>query len=286
MQPAHIPVLLPEVLAALEAKPGEDAVDGTIGAGGHAQAILERTAPEGRLLGLDADPAALALAEGRLQPFGSRVRLVHANFRRMVEVARAEGFASVAHILLDLGLSSMQLQDPTRGFSFAAETLDMRADPTETLTARQLVNDLDEVELANLIYRLGEEHRSRRIARAIVQARPILTARELGEVIQGAVGKHGRLHPATLTFQALRMAVNRELENLQAVLADAPEILAPGGRIAIITFHSLEDRMVKHTLRDDARVRVLTKHPIRPERIAGLENPRARSAKLRVAERI
>lgn len=282
----HQPVLLAALLAALDPHPGDNVIDGTIGAGGHAEAMLERTLPDGRLLGLDADPNALRIAGERLAKFSERVTLVHANFSEMEHVARERAFVPVRHIILDLGLSSMQLNDPTRGFSFVSDTLDMRADPTSELTAADLVNSLSETDLANLIFRLGAEPRSRRIARAIVEMRPLQSGKELADVIEGAVGRHGRIHPATRTFQALRMKVNGELENLASVLPQTINLLAMGGRIAIITFHSLEDRLVKKFLRGEARVRILTKHPIQATRAEELTNPRARSAKLRVAERI
>ncbi len=180
----------------------------------------------------------------------------------------------------------MQLANPERGFSFAGETLDMRMDPTTGTTAAALINELDEVELANLIFQYGEEHFSRRIARRIVEARPIYTAQELAAVIERAVGRHGKTHPATKTFQALRIAVNHELENLESALPELTRVAAPGGRVAIITFHSLEDRIVKRFMRDDSDWHNLTKHPIKPTYQEVMANPRARSAKLRIAERV
>ncbi|MGQ9786293.1 MAG: 16S rRNA (cytosine(1402)-N(4))-methyltransferase RsmH [Anaerolineae bacterium] len=304
----HIPVLKREVLEALNPQPGQWFIDGTIGTGGHAQAILEATAPDGRLLGLDADPFALEVARRNLKIYGDRAYLVHANFVDLADVARRCGFFPVHGVLLDLGVSSLQLETAERGFSFQTEgPLDMRYDPRSTITACTLVNNLSEEELAELLHRFGEERHSRAIARAIRQARPITTTMQLAEVVTRAVGgrRGARLHPATRTFQALRIAVNNELEALARVLPSAVSLLAPGGRLAVISFHSLEDRIVKEffvreakdcicpptsypmqcTCGHRATLRIITKKPI----VASLEeikmNVRARSAKLRVAER-
>ncbi len=283
----HVAVLFQEVIAALAPRDGGGYIDGTVGAGGHAAGILEASAPTGRLLGLDADPAALAIATQNLARFGNRVLLVHSNYERLREVAAANGFVPVNGIVLDLGLSSIQLADAQRGFSFSSDgTLDMRMNPYEPTTAADLVNTLDEKSLADILFTLGEERAARRIARAIVAARPIYTAAELARVIERAIGRWGRLHPATRTFQALRIAVNRELERLENVLPQIVEVLAPGGRVAIIAFHSLEDRIVKNFFRSSDRLRVLTKHPLRPTPAEIANNPRSRSAKLRIAEKI
>lgn len=286
MSVPHVPVLLSQVIERLEPHSGDNMIDGTIGAGGHAEALLEKTGPSGRLLGLDADPGALILSHERLVRFGSRVTLVHANFTELERVARDYDLYDAKLILLDLGLSSMQLSDKRRGFSFDSESLDMRADPTAGDTAADLVNSLSEVELANLIFRLGEEPRSRRIAKAIVEGRPFQTGRELAESIERAIGRRGRIHPATRTFQALRMAVNHELENIENVMPQVTNLLSAGGRAGVITFHSLEDRLVKNYLKSESKLRVLTKHPVQASRHEVLANPRARSAKLRVAEKI
>ncbi len=284
---AHVSVLLSQVVEWLAPRDGGRYIDATLGAGGHAAAILEASAPTGRLLGLDADPSALALAAANLAHYGERVRLVHANFENLRALASAHHFIPAEGIVLDLGLSSIQIADAARGFSFRSEgALDMRFDPRLATTAADLVNALDEKELADLIFEYGEERASRRIARAIVRARPITTAAQLGAVIERAMGRRGRIHPATRTFQALRIAVNRELEVLERVLPQIIETLAIGGRVAIITFHSLEDRLVKNFLREAKQLRGLTKHPIRPSHDEVSANPRSRSAKLRVAERI
>ncbi len=284
---AHVAVLFQEVIDVLAPRDGGRYIDATLGAGGHAAGILAASAPTGRLLGLDADPAALTVAAANLAAFGARATLVHSNFERLREVAAANGFLPADGIVLDLGLSSLQLADAARGFSFQTDgALDMRFDPAVPTTAADLVNSLDEEELADLIFEYGEEHASRRIARAIVRARPLTTARQLGDVIERAVGRHSRIHPATRTFQALRIAVNREIEVLEQVLPQMVETLAPQGKVAIISFHSLEDRRVKNFFRETQSLRVLTKHPMRPTREEEQVNPRSRSAKLRVAEKM
>lgn len=281
----HVPVLLTEVIAWLAPRLEGRYIDATVGAGGHALGILEASAPSGTLLGLDADPRALAIAAQTLERFGERVRLVHANFENLYDVAAQYGFLSADGIVLDLGLSSMQLSDAQRGFSFSSDgALDMRFDPNVAVTAADLVNTLDERALANLIFEYGEERAARRIARAIVRARPLGTARQLAAVIVRALGRRGKGHPATRTFQALRIAVNRELQVLERVLPQVVAVLKPGGRVAIISFHSLEDRRVKNFLRASPELRVLTKHPITPTSAEIAANPRSRSAKLRVAE--
>ena len=304
MATRHVSVLLKETLQALAIRPGGLYVDGTCGGGGHAAGILDASSPEGRLLALDADPAALARARERLEPFGARVTLIHCSFAELGRVARKHGFEAVDGILLDLGLSSDQLADLARGFSFGSAGLDMRFDSTQGQPASSLVNELDADELADLLYRYGEERASRRIARAMVAARPIESAQQLADVIAKAVGRRGRLHPATQTFQALRMAVNDELGVLETVLPQCVELLKPGGRLAIITFHSLEDRIVKNFYRTEsrdcicppeqpicicghrARVKLLANKPVEPSSAEVADNPRARSAKLRAIERL
>jgi 16S rRNA (cytosine1402-N4)-methyltransferase len=286
----HQPVLLAEAMELLAVSPGGLYVDGTVGLGGHAEEVLRRSAPDGRLLAFDRDPEAIARAGARLAPFGDRVRFEHADFR---EIPARVGEAPRG-VLLDLGVSSMQLDSAARGFSFNAEgPLDMRMDPTAGITAAELVNRLPERELADLIYRWGEEHASRRIARAIVDARRrrhFTTTTELAEVVRRNAGRSRRpgLDPATKTFQALRIAVNREIEGLASALESIAATLAGGGRLAVIAFHSLEDREVKHTLRALATrgFRLLTKKPVRPGEAETRRNPRSRSARLRAIERI
>lgn len=302
----HIPVLVREVLDGLNVHPGGSYLDATVGGGGHAVAILDASAPEGRLLGLDRDPEAARRATERLSVYGDRANVVHASYVDLFQVAQREGFLPLDGVLFDLGFSSWQIQDPGRGFAFSLEgPLDMRFDPGTELTAADLVNDLPEEELADLLYRYGEETKSRRIARAIVGARPIATTGELARVVERAVGgRRSAIHPATRTFQALRIAVNGELEAIEAALPDAVTALKPGGRLAVITFHSLEDRIVKHFLRQESRdcicppelpvcqcdhtrtLRIVTRKPVVPSDREVQENPRSRSAKLRVAEKI
>ena len=268
--------------------------------------VLEHTAPEGELLGLDRDTVALPLAQQRLARFGGRVHLVQGSFRDIKTHAESIGWERVDGILLDLGVSSMQLSAPERGFSFRGDgPLDMRFDTDQELTAADLVNDLPEADLADLIYKYGEERKSRRIARAIVRARPINdTASLAGVVASAARSRSRRIHPATRTFQALRIAVNDELAALEEALPRCVELLKPGGRLAVIAFHSLEDRIVKRFMREEskdrfeqthspeatlehpARVRLANRRPIRANEEELKVNPRARSARLRVAERI
>ncbi|PYQ22583.1 MAG: 16S rRNA (cytosine(1402)-N(4))-methyltransferase [Acidobacteria bacterium] len=285
----HLPVLLAESLELLAVKPGGLYVDGTLGLGGHAAEVLRRSAPAGRLLGVDKDGETLERAMAQLAPFGPRARFARADFREIPELlagARADG------ILLDLGISSVQLDTADRGFSFQADgPLDMRMDRTRGETAAEVVNRTRERDLADLIFRFGEEPGSRRIARAIARARergPIRTTGELAEVVRRAAPRRRPgLHPATRTFQALRIRVNRELEGLSPALRALAECLAPGGRLVVIAFHSLEDREVKHTFRDLATrgFRLLTKKPIRPGAEELRANPRARSARLRAVAR-
>jgi 16S rRNA (cytosine1402-N4)-methyltransferase len=281
----HEPVLLSEVLELLAVKAGGLFVDGTVGLGGHAEELLRRSAPDGRLLALDRDSETLASATERLSPFGERARFVHADYREVPALLRDE---RADGILLDLGISSAQLDDPDRGFSFQADgPLDMRMDRSHGETAAEVVNRLGEPELADVIYRFGEEKASRRIARAITTARRrtrIRTTGELAEIVRGAA-PHARpgLHPATRTFQAIRIRVNRELEGLGDTIAALARALKPGGRLAIIAFHSLEDREVKEAFRNLERhgFRRLTKKPLRPTDAEVRRNPRARSARLR-----
>ncbi len=309
----HVPVLYDAVLTHLALGPGDDVIDGPLGGGGHAAGLLQAIAPDGRLLGLDRDPEALARARERLAPFGGRAVLVHSSFRDLECVAYRHHFLPADGVLLDLGLSSYQLSAPERGFSFMQDgPLDMRFDPSQGLSAADLVNELPTAELADILYRYGEERQSRRIARAIVAARPLETTRELAEVIAREVGgsgarqgrRRGRIHPATRSFQALRIAVNDELGALEAVLPQAVELLRSGGRMVVISFHSLEDRMVKQFLRRQARdcvcppqqpvctcqhqatLRLVTRRPVRPDETEVAHNPRARSARLRVAEKL
>ena len=285
----HVSVLFQEVIDFLLPLDGGRYIDGTLGAGGHSAGILNASSPTGRLLGFDADPKSLAIAKENLAQFGERAILVHSNFENMKIVAEQNNFAPVDGIVLDLGLSSMQLADAERGFSFLTDgALDMRfnPDPDGETDAAELVNTLSEKDLADLIYEYGEEHASRRIARAIVYARPIKTAAQLANVIERSMGRRGRIHPATQTFQALRIAVNREIDVLENGLPQAVELLKPQGRIAIISFHSLEDRVVKNFFRSSDQLRVLTKHPVRPSDDEVQANSRSRSAKLRVAEKV
>lgn len=300
----HEPVLLEEVLDGLDLQPNSRCIDGTIGAGGHALGILERSAPNGQLLGLDADPEAVRYVQGVLEPFAARVTLRNASFAEMGRVAAVLDFKNVDAILLDLGISSRQLDNPERGFSFREKgPLDMRMDPGQRQTAADLVNDLDMEELARVLWLYGEERHSRRIARAIVAARPIQTTEELATLVEATIGRREKIHPATRTFQALRIATNHELEALDQALPQARDLLRPGGRLAVISFHSLEDRIVKRFFQQEARdcicpvdapictcghrasLRIITRKPARPTQAEINRNPRSRSARLRIAER-
>jgi 16S rRNA (cytosine1402-N4)-methyltransferase len=305
----HVPVLLKEAIDFLAVKRGGTYLDATVGLGGHSYEIAKRLGAPGHLIGFDKDPAALERAAVSLQPSavsenpdepaatGGRrtgedwptVSLMHGSF---AEVGEQVAPASLDGLLADLGVSSLQLGDPARGFSFQAEgPLDMRMNPMSGETAEQVVNHIDERELADVIYEFGEERRSRRIARAIVRSRPIRTTKQLVEVVSAAARsmKHERIHPATRTFQALRIFVNRELDDLQALLKAAPTVLKPGGRLVVISFHSLEDRIVKDALRDGAKqgwYRLLTKKPVTAGEEEIDRNPRSRSAKMRAAEKV
>jgi 16S rRNA (cytosine1402-N4)-methyltransferase len=281
--------MLDQVVEWLALRPGAVIADGTLGGGGHARAIAERVGPAGLVIGLDRDPAAIEAAARNLA--GLPVRLAQANFCDLPEVLEQIDVPAVDGALLDLGISSDQLADPERGFSFSADgPLDLRFDPTEGEPAKRLINRLSAEHLANLIYEYGEERYSRRVARAIVERRhehPIETAAELAELVRRCVPRspHERIDPATRTFQALRIAVNDELKSLEIALRRIPDWLRPGGRLAVISFHSLEDRRVKEAFRRDDRWQVLTPKPLRPNEDETERNSRARSAKLRVAAR-
>lgn len=285
----HIPVLTTEVVHWLEPAPGKTIVDGTLGGGGHTLALAQRVLPDGHVFSVDLDEQAL----DRVRPLVGElhVSLVHGNFAELPELLRAEGMGCADGILLDLGLSSDQLADAQRGFSFQTDgPLDLRFDTSRGEPAWELIARLDERTLADVIYQFGEERFSRRIAKRIVESRrtePIRTTDQLARLIRSCVprSRGHRIDPATRTFQALRIAVNGELSALEEALSKLPECLAPNGRLAIISFHSLEDRLVKHAFRADDRLTVLTKRPIRPSSEEAAKNPRARSAKLRVAQR-
>jgi len=303
----HLPVLLEEVLSFLQPERGGFFVDATIGLGGHARALLSAGNQVQQLLGIDRDAEALIRANERLADFQGRYHLVHANFAEIGEIATQKGVQSCQGILADLGVSSLQFDSADRGFSFQREgPLDMRMDREAELTAGEVVNHYSEKDLANLIFNYGEEHRSRSIARAIVAARPIHNTKMLADIVYRAVHARGyqRIHPATRTFQALRIFVNDELGRLPLFIRSAVDLLSSGGRLAIISFHSLEDRIVKETFRSLSHecvcppgisqcqcgqkklLKLLTKKPAVPSEAEISRNPRARSAKLRVAERI
>jgi 16S rRNA (cytosine1402-N4)-methyltransferase len=303
---AHLPVLYHEIIHALCPLTQGFYVDGTVGAGGHAWGILEASSPHGKLIGLDLDPQALALARNKLEPFGERAILIQASYTTLEAKVRSLGWPPIDGVLLDLGVSSIQLDTPERGFSFRMEApLDMRFDPGGYVTAADLVNGLPENDLADLVFRYGEEKRARQIARAIVNRRPLHTTLQLADVISTVVRfERGKIHPATRTFQALRIAVNDELQSIETVLPQAMDVLKPGGRLAVISFQSLEDRIVKRYFRHEsmdcicppkqpicscghkATLREISRKPIRPEDGEVITNPRARSARLRVAEKL
>jgi 16S rRNA (cytosine1402-N4)-methyltransferase len=290
----HVPVLLKEAIDFLAIKRGGTYLDATVGLGGHSYEIARRLGAPGHLIGLDKDPAALEIAGRRLQGTGRtddwpQITMIHGSF---AEVGERVAPASLDGMMADLGVSSLQLGDAARGFSLQAEgPLDMRMNPMSGETAEQVVNHIDERKLADVIYEFGEERRSRRIARAIVRSRPIRTTKQLVEVVSAAARsmKHERIHPATRTFQALRIFVNRELDDLKALLGAAPRVLKPGGRLVVISFHSLEDRIVKDAMREGAKdmhFRLLTKKPVTASEGEIESNPRSRSAKMRAAERV
>ncbi len=305
----HVPVLYREAIEALKPKDGASYVDCTVGAGGHAEGLLEAAGPNARLLGLDADPDALAIAHQRLARFGDRVRLLNVSFRSLADTARSAGFLPVDGVLFDLGLSSMQLDRFPRGFSFQREEpLDMRFDPRQARTAADIVNTASELELRRMLYDFGEESHAAAIARAIVRQRSIKridTTKDLAEIVVRVMGpRRGGKHSATKTFQALRIAVNEELQSLREALPQALEILTKGGRLAVISFHSLEDRIVKEFMREEssrcicppglpvcvcgkqATLRLISRKPMVASAEELERNPRSRSAKLRVAEKI
>jgi 16S rRNA (cytosine1402-N4)-methyltransferase len=305
-EPHHIPVLLEESLEFLNVRPGGVIVDATLGFGGHSSAIARRLGGAGRLICFDRDEVAMARAKARLEglakELGSEMPTVEYVARPFSEIAEVVKPGTLDGLLADFGVSSMQLDEAHRGFSFRADgPLDMRMDPRSELTAEQVVNQADEEDLANLIYEFGEERRSRRIARAIVRARPITTTAELARVVSACAPpiKGEKIHPATRTFQALRIRVNDELGEIQSLLRvvtmGAGSLLKPGGRVVMISFHSLEDRLVKDSFRDAAKgdmklkrpaiLEILTKKPVMAEEQEALRNPRSRSAKLRAAER-
>jgi len=302
---SHVPVLLKEAIDFLNVRRGGTYIDATVGLGGHSYEIAKRLGAPGHLIGLDKDPAALQIAQRKLAPAKPdssagvspanadwpKVTLLQTSF---AEVGERFGKNFADGLLADIGVSSLQLQDAARGFSFQADgPLDMRMDPRSERTAEQVVNHLDERELADVIYEFGEERRSRRIARAIVRSRPIRSTAHLADVISAAArpmnSEQRRIHPATRTFQALRIFVNRELDDLRALLEAAPRVLKPGGRVVVISFHSLEDRIVKDAFREGAKqgyFSLLTKKPVTATREESDRNPRARSAKLRAAEKV
>ncbi|MFN2221089.1 MAG: 16S rRNA (cytosine(1402)-N(4))-methyltransferase RsmH [Chloroflexota bacterium] len=306
----HKPVLYDEILFYLRPQPGGKYIDGTVGAGGHTAGLLAASEPDGKVLGLDRDAEAIAYCRERLANLDGRVTLVQANYSDMVEVARQHDFAQVDGVLLDLGLSSRQLSAAERGFSFQSEgPLDMRFDTTQGATAADLLNELEETELTLILQNYGEMPQSRKVARSIIEARPIHTTAQLVELAEKVIGRRRqrgarRIHPATRLFQALRIAVNDELGALERVLPDTVGLLRPGGRLAIISFHSLEDRIVKHFIREQSRectcppeapictcetqpmLRAVTRKVVRPSEAEVAANPRSRSARLRVAEKL
>ncbi len=302
----HKSVLYEEILDTLNPIPGGRYIDGTIGAGGHSRGILELSSPDGKLLGFDRDPQALVSAGNLLAEFGDRFELIHASYSDLKLHLNNRNWHDIDGILLDLGFSSLQMDLPERGFSFRNNgPLDMRFDPDQPLTAADIINNYSREDLADLIYKYGEERASRKIAEAIVANRPLVSTQELADIIANAVGyTTKKIHPATQTFQALRIAVNNELGTLEAFLPQALEELKPGGRLAIIAFHSLEDRIVKQFFRKEssdcicpseipicvcdhkAQIREISRKPIRPSEIEVSQNPRSRSARLRIAEKI
>ncbi len=302
---SHTPVMLSEALRALAVQPGGRYIDCTLGGGGHAAAILDHGSPGGQLLGIDADPKAIEAAQERLQHYKNSILLVNDNFVNLQSICIKYDFFPVHGILFDLGLSSLQLNGNGRGFSFQHDApLDMRLNPQQEVTAADIVNTAQEAKLASIIRTYGEEIYSHRIASHIVKERPIETTRQLARLIEKAVGRKGKLHPATKTFQALRIAVNHELENLETALRQAIELLGSEGRLVVISYHSLEDRIVKQLMQREARgcicppsvpacvcghlprLRLINKKVITPSTMEVDLNPRSRSAKLRAAERI
>ncbi len=295
-RPQHVPVLLEECMDLLKVRRGGVYADATLGLGGHSGALVRKLGPEGTLIAFDRDPEAMAQAQERLagvsQELGAEMPTVRYVPRPFSDIAEEIAPASLDGLLADFGVSSLQLDQPHRGFSFRNDgPLDMRMDPRVGPTAEQVVNQADEEDLANLIYEFGEERRSRRIARAIVRARPISTTAELAKVVSAAAHsmKGDKIHPATRTFQALRIQVNKELTEIQSLLRSAGSLLKPGGRVVLISFHSLEDRLVKDSFRAEAKagvLEILTKKPVVATGEEERVNPRSRSAKLRAGERL
>jgi 16S rRNA (cytosine1402-N4)-methyltransferase len=301
----HKPVLLKETIQALDVQPGKNYVDCTVGGGGHAAAILEKASPGGKLLGIDADPEAIRVAAIRLNQFKGSIILVNDNFANLAKICRRYSFSSIHGILIDLGLSTYQLEG-TRGFSFLRDSpLDMRFNPSQTLTAADIVNKSSEIELALILREYGEEKFAAKIASHIVRERPINTTLQLARVVTEAIGgKRGRINPATRTFQALRIAVNRELEAFEDTLTQTLSVLSGGGRLAVISYHSLEDRIVKHFIQREAKdcicppgvpvchcnhkasLKIVNKKVIVPSPQEIRDNPRSRSARMRIAEKI
>ncbi len=304
--PVHTPVLLDEVIAGLQTRPGGCFVDCTVGTGGHAAAILERIRPSGRLLGIDADPEAIQASQEQLSEYREAVTLVNDNFVNLDDICKRYQFHPVDGILFDLGVSSLQLDTAERGFSFTLDAhLDMRFDARQGLTASDIVNNFSEQELARVIEKYGEERHSRRIARHIVQNRPVATTLELARLVEQALrSKRAKIHPATRTFMALRIAANGELQNLEPALEQASDLLRPGGRLVVISYHSLEDRIAKQFMRRAASsclcppgivmcrcghvptLKLISRKVIKPASLEIESNPRSRSAKLRIAERL
>ena len=291
--PSHTPVLPEETIEALAVQPGGRYIDCTLGAGGHAAAILGRSSPGGQLLGIDADPEAIKVAGARLEAYSGSTLLVNQNFVNLKSICIKYHFLPVHGILFDLGLSSVQLNGSGRGFSFQHDApLDMRLSPSQQVTAADIVNTSSEAELARLIKTFGEESRGGKIAHYVVQQRPIKTTLKLAEIVEQAIGgRRGRIHPATKTFLALRIAVNQELEHLESALQQAIDLLGFEGRLVVISYHSLEDRIVKQFMHreasgEKARLRLVNKKVITPSLAEVQFNPRSRSAKLRAAERI
>jgi 16S rRNA (cytosine1402-N4)-methyltransferase len=285
----HIPVLLDQAIQFLDPRPGGRFIDATVGAAGHTGAILDRTAPDGRVLAIDQDETALTSARAALESFGQRVVFVHANFRNIRTIAEEHGFVECDGVLADIGISSIMVDDASRGFSFMREgPLDMRMDRSQPLRAADVVNTYSERDIADILYKFGEERRSRPIARSIVRSRPLERTTDLVRAIERVSGgrRRGQIHPATRTFQALRIYVNDELKSLEEFVVSSMGIVRPGGRVVVITFHSLEDRIVKETFRASAVPgRVLTKKVVTANDDELGRNPRARSAKLRAWER-
>lgn len=305
-KPPHLSVLYHEIITALRPVHSGRYVDATVGAGGHAWGILDASSPDGELLGLDLDPRALEIAHQRLASFSDRVHLVHSSYTSLSTELLALGWDLVDGIVIDLGVSSMQIDTPERGFSFLKEgPLDMRFNPSQSVSADTIVNQFNEADIAEILWKYGEERSSRRIARAIVHARPLHSTLELANVIAGAAGKSSsRIHPATRSFQALRIAVNQELHSLEDFLPQAVTALRPGGRLAVISFHSLEDRIVKHYFKRESQdcicppeqpvctcdhvavIKEINRHPIEAGETEIQNNPRARSARLRIIEKL